>query len=401
MQTENVLTVTQLNSLVRDLIDGSFASVTLEGEVSNWRPAASGHVYFTLKDETSQISAVMWRSTASALKFLPKDGMLVRCRGKLSVYIQRGSYQIVVSRMDLAGSGNILQMLEERKQKFLAEGLFDESRKKDLPPFPGTLGVITSPSGAALRDILQITKRRNDCISVTVLPALVQGEGAAETIARQIKIANDHKLCDVLIVGRGGGSLEDLLPFSEEVVVRAVAESDIPIVSAVGHEIDWALCDYAADVRAPTPSAAAELIVPQKIDIQETLRYYQEELHRLVSQKTERSRLTIRTFNTGNLELMFRRIEEPLANRFDNARQALERNLELKIKATREKVARCAEILESSSPKAIFARGYAMVTDSATGQIVRDASAVRAGSKIEIVPAVGKIRATVDAASAL
>lgn len=396
IQPEKPLTITQINTILRDMIEGTFASVTLEGEISNWKPASSGHIYFTLKDATAQISAVMWRSTAAALKFMPKDGMLVRCVGRLSVYVQRGNYQIIVSRMEMAGSGNILQLLEERKQKLAAEGLFSQERKRELPPFPKTIGVVTSPSGAALRDILQITRRRNSCISVVIFPAAVQGDGAAETIVRQIKVANAYKMCDVLIVGRGGGSLEDLLPFSEENVVRAVAESEIPVVSAVGHEIDWAICDYAADVRAPTPSAAAELIVPQKADIRETLQYYENELYKNITQKVQHCRMTVRTFNPDNLELMFRRIEQPLNQRFDNAKEALLRNMDLKLKQTKQRVKHCAEILESASPQSIFARGYAMVTDKATGQVVRNAADVAVGSDLEIVPAKGKITAKVE-----
>lgn len=395
MQNEKVLTVTQINTLLRDMIEGSFSTVIMEGEISNWRPASSGHIYFTLKDATSQLSAVMWRSTAASLKFVPKDGMLVRCVGRLSVYIQRGNYQIIVAKMEMAGSGNILQMLEERKQKLASEGLFSQERKRELPAFPKTVGVVTSPSGAALRDILQITRRRSSYISVIVFPAVVQGDGAADTIVRQIKIANAYKMCDVLIVGRGGGSLEDLLPFSEESVVRAVAESHIPVVSAVGHEIDWAICDYAADVRAPTPSAAAELVVPIEADIRQTLQYYEDELYKTITQKVQHCRLTVRTFNPDNLELMFRRIEQPLNQRFDNAKEALLRNMDLKLKQTKERIKHCTEILESASPQAIFARGYAMVTDKATGQVVRDAANVAVGNELEIVPAKGKIIAKV------
>ena len=192
-------------------------------------------------------------------------------------------------------------MIEERKRLLAAEGLFDQARKKRLPLFPSTIGVVTSPTGAALRDILQITKRRNKCISVVVLPSLVQGTEAAETIVRQIRNANRAKLCDVLIVGRGGGSLEDLLPFSEESVIRAIAESEIPVVSAVGHEIDWALSDYAADLRAPTPSAAAEIVVPELSKVLQALMQYSQTLHQYMLARVEKIRLTVKSFDPQNL----------------------------------------------------------------------------------------------------
>ena len=254
-----VFSVSQITDLIKEILETSFRTISIEGEISNWRPSAAGHIYFTLKDNNAQIKAVIFRGAAMKLNFRPKDGDKVRCRGSLSVYAPQGNYQIIVTSMEIAGAGNILQMLEERKRKLAAEGLFDESRKKPLPAMPKTIGVVTSPTGAAIRDILNVSKRRNPGMNIIVLPAIVQGEGAAQTICRMIEIANFYQLCDVLIVGRGGGSLEDLLPFSEESVVRTVAASRIPTISAVGHEIDWALCDYSADRRAPTPSAAAEM----------------------------------------------------------------------------------------------------------------------------------------------
>jgi len=234
-----VFSVAQITSYIKEILEGAFSTITVEGEISNWRPSSSGHVYFTLKDSTAQLKAVMFRSSLYGLKFKPKDGDKVRCTGRLSVYEPQGTYQLIVNKMEATGAGDILAMLEQRKQRLAAEGLFDSEKKRELPAFPRTIGVITSPTGAAIRDILQVTRRRNKNINVLVFPALVQGEGAAQTIAKMIEIANFYKLCDLLIVGRGGGSLEDLLPFSEEIVVRAVATSRIPTISAVGHEIDW------------------------------------------------------------------------------------------------------------------------------------------------------------------
>ena len=288
-----VFSVSQITDLIKEILETSFRTITIEGEISNWRPSAAGHIYFTLKDNNAQIKAVIFRGAAMRLNFRPKDGDKVRCTGSLSVYAPQGNYQIIVNTMEIAGAGNILQMLEERKRKLAAEGLFDEKRKKPLPPFPRTIGVVTSPTGAAIRDILNVTKRRNPGMNIIVLPAIVQGEGAAQTICKMIEIANFYQLCDVLIVGRGGGSLEDLLPFSEESVVRAVAASRIPTISAVGHEIDWALCDYSADRRAPTPSAAAEMAVPLLADIKQDLADYKSSLYDSIKQRTEKTRLLV------------------------------------------------------------------------------------------------------------
>lgn len=389
-----VFSVSQITDLIKEILETSFRTITIEGEISNWRPSAAGHIYFTLKDNAAQIKAVIFRGAAMRLAFKPKDGDKVRCTGSLSVYAPQGNYQIIVNTMEIAGAGNILQMLEERKRKLAAEGLFDEGRKKPLPAMPKTIGVVTSPTGAAIRDILNVTKRRNPGMNILVLPAIVQGEGAAQTICKMIEIANFYKLCDVLIVGRGGGSLEDLLPFSEESVVRAVAESRIPTISAVGHEIDWALCDYAADRRAPTPSAAAEMAVPLLADIQQNLAAYKDNFYTIIKQKVQTTRLLIKSFNPESLEVRFRNIQQPLLNRFAAAREALPENLQNKIRDLRVRLEQNKTILENASPQTIFDRGYSMVTD-AKGKVVRDASALAVGERLVIKPARGKITADV------
>ncbi len=394
-QQDTVYTVSILTSQIREILEGTFQNITLEAEISNFRPNSTGHLYFTLKDETAQISAVMFRGKASSLNFAPKDGMKVRCTGSVSVYAPRGNYQIIITKMEISGQGNILQIIEERKKKLFEEGLFDQSRKKKLPMFPKTIGIVTSPTGAALRDILQITKRRNKSINVIIFPALVQGEGAAATIAAMIKAANDFNMCDVLIVGRGGGSLEDLLPFSEEIAVRALANSRIPTVSAVGHEIDWSLCDYAADVRAPTPSAAAELVVPELSLIKQDLMSAQQELYTQIKQKVEKLKLMIKSFDVSNMEIRFRTIEQPLLNRLENAKEQLSKGMEDRIKDTRTAIRQCLSILEEASPQTILNRGYAMVKTSG-GKVIRSQKDVSSGDKIEIIPAEGKISAIVQ-----
>ncbi|MCL2205999.1 MAG: exodeoxyribonuclease VII large subunit, partial [Treponema sp.] len=233
MDFSRKLTVTELTELIRRTLEGGFPQVVVEGELSNFKPSSTGHLYFTLKDSGASIQGIMFKNRIRSLTFEPRDGMLLKVRGGLSVYAQRGTYSIVVEEMERSGEGDILAMLEERKRKLAAEGLFDEQRKRPIPRFPETVGVVSSPTGAALRDILNILKRRARGVRVVILPAPVQGAEAAPVIARRIEQANHWRMADVLIVGRGGGSLEDLLPFSEEVVVRAVASSRIPVVSAV------------------------------------------------------------------------------------------------------------------------------------------------------------------------
>ena len=393
-----VLSVSQLTSRIKDMLEGRFSRITLEGEISNLKPASTGHLYFYLKDENAVISAVMFKGRMRGLSFTPADGTLVRAKGSISVYAPRGNYQIVVESMELAGTGNILLMLEERKRRLAAEGLFDQDRKRPLPSFPQRVAVVTSPTGAALRDILQIMGRRNPKISVTVLPCQVQGADAAPAIARMIAVANTYKLADVLIVGRGGGSLEDLLPFSEEVVVRAVAESQIPVVSAVGHEIDWALSDFAADMRAPTPSAAAELVSPLLTDVTGQLEYWRRDLYESLTSRLDRMRLLVKSFTPDSLELRFRTIQQPLLSRFDTAKEAILSAMEERCKDARHRIENSLRDLEGANPSAILARGYSMVTDKATGTVIRSPADTVAGQVLEIRPAAGVIQVQVQEA---
>ncbi len=396
MPSEKIFSVTEINGLIKDMLEGSFPQLTIEGEISNYRPNSTGHLYFTLKDSANQISAVMFRGYANYLGFKIQDGMKVQCTGKLTVYGAQGKYQINITRMSVAGEGAILKMIEDRKRKLAAEGLFAQEKKKPLPLFPKTIGIVTSPTGAALRDILQITRRRNKCVSVVVLPAVVQGADAAETIARQIYTANRAKLCDVLIVGRGGGSLEDLLPFSEEIVVRAIASSEIPVVSAVGHEIDWALSDYAADVRAPTPSAAAELVVPELSAVVQFIQQNSKLLYDSAKDRIEKIKLMVKNFDPQNLELQVRSIEQPLLSRFDNAKDALFQNIIQKVRDMRQIIDNCVTVLENASPQTILDRGYSMVRNKETKKIIRSNLDVEIGAQVEIIPAKGKITAKIE-----
>lgn len=389
------MTVSQLTDLIKEFLESSFPDLTIEGEISNYRPSSTGHIYFTLKDDKAAISAVMFKTRSKSLTFTPQDGMKVKVTGSLSVYAQRGSYQIIVNSMEELGTGNILQLLEERKKRLAMEGLFDSENKKSLPFFPLKIGVVTSPTGAALRDILQIVKRRNKLVSVIVLPCPVQGNDAAPYIAQQIKTANEFNLADVLIVGRGGGSLEDLLPFSEEEVVRAVAASEIPVISAVGHEIDWALSDFTADVRAPTPSAAAELAVPLLSEVKETIERSSNELIRGISTKIDNYKILVKSFSPENLELRFRSIEQPLLQRFEDAKDSLILSMNDLLTQRKQQLKIATNTLEQISPKTILERGYSLVFDE-KGNIVKNANQVKPDSKIIVNPAKGKIFANVE-----
>ena len=393
-RNDKSLTVSQLTNLIKTMLENSFQNVVLKGEISNFKPSASGHIYFSLKDADAQISAVMFRGNAQFLSFQPKDGTMVQVKGKLSVYAPRGNYQLIITSMEKAGTGNIMEMIEMRKRKLAAEGLFDSSRKRQLPFFPETVGVVTSPNGAALRDILNIRKRRNDKVNITVFPALVQGETAAPTIVQMIETANRYKMCDVLIVGRGGGSLEDLLPFSEESVVRAIVASEIPVVSAVGHEIDWALSDFAADRRAPTPSAAAEIVIPEKSVIQENIAFFKTDIYNSMENRIKNLRLLLKTFDPENMCTRLQNIEQRFSERFDRVYESIIDTMNTLIQERRIRIQRCTEILENCNPQTIFDRGYSMVTDS-NGNVIRNSEYVSSGDVINIRPSKGIITARV------
>ena len=377
-------------------MESSFPQITVEGELSNFRPSGSGHLYFSLKDPEAKIDAVMFKNRLPALNFEPKDGMLLRVRGRISVYPQRGNYQLVCEDMELAGAGDILAMLEKRKRALAAEGLFDKDRKKPIPLFPETVGIVSSQTGAAVQDILNILRRRASGIHVVIFPTLVQGDDAAESIARRIEQANQWKLADVLIVGRGGGSLEDLLPFSEEAVVRAVADSEIPVISAVGHEIDNALCDLAADLRAPTPSAAAELVSANRKETLERVIFLKEEIKTALQSKLDRARLLLRPFGIDDLEQRFRSILQPVLVRFDDAKETLIFSLQERLDKYRMRLALTRTSLEAGSPLAILERGFSVVINERSGKILRRGQDAKPGDKLRIRPMEGLVLAVTE-----
>lgn len=393
--TDTPLSVSQITQNIKDLLENAFLQVCVKGEVSNCKFHQNGHIYFTLKDPDAQISCVMFHFKAARLKFSPKDGDKVIVTGNISVYAPRGNYQIIVSTMQQAGQGDILQMLEERKQKYYKLGFFDPAKKKPLPAIPKTVGVVTSPTGAALRDILQIANRRNNSTDIIIFPCLTQGDNAAATIADMIQIANFYNLCDVLIVARGGGSIEDLLPFSQECVIEAVAASHIPTVTAVGHEIDYAICDFASDRRAPTPSAAAEFCFPIKDEILNTITTLQEQMQEALNSKIKNMQLLLNNFSRDNMELRFSRIYAPFLQRLDYTKEQLVQNIKEKLQNQKVLVSQLNQTLQNCSPKAILKRGFAVVKDNQTKKIIKDAKNAPQNTPLDIVLYKGNIKATV------
>ncbi len=389
------LSVGDLTALLKQTIEGAFYGLTVEGEISNFRPSSTGHWYFTLKDERAAINAVMFKNKLWRLPFVPKDGDKVVVTGKLDVYEQRGTYQIICESMKQTGVGDLLAMLEERKQAYAKAGYFDETHKKPLPGDPSRVVVVTSPTGAALRDILQILGRRATGLDVLILPAPVQGDGAAKIIAARIDQANKFLLGDVIIVGRGGGSIEDLLPFSEPCVIEAIYRSEIPVVSAVGHEIDWALSDFVADMRAPTPSAAAELVSKSSSEQFIRLQGMKRTLSDALMQKTGGARLSLRQYQPQTFGDMLQRRIEQLRYRLDDVSNGIGQAIRLKLQNTRHTLQLLENELKGLSPIAILERGYAVVTDS-DGRVVSNATALSTGDKLAIRFAQGEAETKVE-----
>ena len=384
------LSVSELTTLIKTTLETSFYGLTVEGEISGFRPASTGHWYFSLKDQSAVISCCMWRSSIPRVPFRPKDGMRVIVTGSISVFEPRGTYQIICTSMRVAGEGDILAMLEERKRKYDALGYFDPAVKKPIPVRPSRVAVITSPTGAALQDILQITGRRNKGMDIIILPAVVQGADAAPTIAARIREVNEFLLADVMIVGRGGGSIEDLLPFSEECVIEAIHESVIPVISAVGHEIDWAISDYVADLRAPTPSAAAELVCQSSLDQIEKVNQLRSSMYDALIGRLNTIKLRIAAFSPAaaraQLESRLNRVRMTL----DSDTVNLSHRMESLISARKSKAELLRHKIMALSPLSVLERGYSITSDS-QGRTVRSASQVSCGDKLTLTLKDGKI----------
>lgn len=376
----HVLSVSQLTAAIAGLLEGSFPEVWVSGEISNFSRPQSGHCYFTLKDAEAQIRAVIWRSAAARVKFDLADGLEVVCRGGIDVYPPRGSYQLVVERVEPLGLGALELALRQLQARLAAEGLFDPARKRPLPRFPRRVAVVTSPTGAAIRDFLEVLRRRWGGVDVWVVPTRVQGEGAALEVAAAIARVNSlAQPPDCLVVARGGGSLEDLWTFNEEPVVRAIAGSRVPVVSAVGHEIDVTLADLAADVRALTPSEAAELVAPDADELRQSLAHSR---RRLVAALRGRVALARGRLEALSARRSFRKPHERLqqwAQRLDELGARGTRALARRLETARGRADRLAGQLHSLSPLGVLARGYSLTTRADDGSLVRRAAELQPG----------------------
>lgn len=439
--SQEIYTISQLNREVRLLLEGQFAILWVEGEISNFTVPHSGHWYFSLKDAAAQVRCAMFRPQNRRLTFTPKDGMHVFAKVRISLYEGRGEFQLLVEHLEEAGAGKLQQAFEALKKRLSAAGLFAIEYKKKLPLFPQSIGVITSATGAAIRDILSVLKRRYACANVIIYPTLVQGELAAPHIVQAIQIANQRKECDVLILARGGGSLEDLWPFNDERVAYAIHHSVLPIISGVGHEIDFTIADFVADVRAATPTAAAELITPHQEELLATLLQQQKQLLRLMQhflqqpqqqllwlqkhlqQQHPKHRLAQQIQQVDTYEMTLRRLQIELFNRYRQRlslaeaklfiltpqhvireqyhhlnlqHQQLQNQMNQQLQHAQQAIANLAAKLDALSPLATLQRGYAIATRAKDQSLIQDATQVAIGEKIHVQLCTGKLECRVD-----
>ena len=411
-----VISVANLNQMARRLLEGEFPMIWVEGEISNFVKPSSGHWYFTLKDESAQVRCAMFRNRNQVQKVIPKDGLKVLVRGKISLYEGRGDFQLLADTLEDVGDGELLRAFEELKVKLQKEGLFDEAKKKSIPELPAHVGVITSPSGAAIQDILNILKRRFPAIKVSILPVQVQGKGAEQKIREALVFANNYTKLpfDVLILTRGGGSLEDLYPFNSEITARAIGETNIPIVSAVGHESDTSISDFAADLRAPTPSAAAELISPDQHEWNYNLERNKQRLNQRMSivlknnlthvrhlkKRLQHPRQRLQDLNQriDNLELRLinkSRFDET-NRKIEHVQQKLIDNINNKMTTNNNHFMSLANRLDTLSPLATLKRGYSITSPTGErGKIITNANNLKKRDAIDIRLSTGIVSAEV------
>lgn len=394
---KRIATVSQINTYIKGVLERvpAIQDIWVRGEISNFKNHYSGHMYFTLKDEGSVLRAVMFKGANAHLAFMPENGMKVLARGRVSVFPRDGQYQLYVEEMEQDGIGNLYLEFEKLKKKLSEEGLFDEDRKRPIPRFPRAIGVITSGTGAAIRDILNILGRRYPLAAVYLAPVLVQGPSASPDIVRAIELFNRHRNVDVLIVGRGGGSIEDLWAFNEEATARAIHNSAIPVISAVGHETDFTIADFAADLRAPTPSAAAELAVPDTRELMMRLRNVRELLKKDLYGKTERARKQLERLQKSPMMTRPMRMIDPLRQTVDSLQEDLMGEAERLRTAKGEKLTALSGKLDALSPLKVLSRGYSIATDE-QGIAVRKVSDVAQGDHITIRVTDGSVRAQVE-----
>ncbi len=440
MENQEILTVSQLTSAIKGHLEAKFSFVTVKGEISNLKRQASGHTYFTLKDQGAQISAVLFRGNSQGLERLPKEGDEIIATGELSVYPPRGNYQLILRKLQFAGTGELLIKLHEIKQKLAQAGYFDKERKKRLPSFPKRIGVITSPTGAVIQDILNILSRRLSNFELILNPVRVQGSEAAAEIAGAINQFNRHGLADVLIVGRGGGSLEDLWPFNEIIVAEALYNSKIPVISAVGHETDFSICDFVADVRAPTPSAAAEIVSAEsaaqhdflkqcrtQLNRQLTLlieahrqklygienhplfksaehllsKYWQmsdeisASLDRLLIQSVENKQLRLEMASRQLLSLNPKTQVQTLKQKLTQATRSIDVSITTILDRYKERLPQTVRHLQSIDPKNLLKKGYAIPFREKESSVILSAASVEPGERFELMLHDGTIKSEV------
>lgn len=378
-------TVSEINAYLKSIMDNDIIlrDIWIAGEISNFKHHYSGHMYLSLKDENSSIRAVMFKGANSALQFVPEDGMSVLARGRVSVFPASGQYQLYVEEMILNGEGDLHVAFEKLKEKLQKEGLFDEKAKKSIPKIPETVGVVTSATGAAVRDIINVLTRRFSLVNILIYPVLVQGDGAAEEISEAIKYFNREKCADVLIVGRGGGSIEDLWAFNEEVVARSIFESEIPIISAVGHETDFTISDFVSDLRAPTPSAAAELAVPDCLEILNYLDSAKTSINKDIDAKIcgyeEKINYLTKLISPIQIEHKFDSYDQKL----DNIFTLLEGNVNSLFDCLVSRLSVSIAKLDAMSPLKILSRGYSVVYDN-NKNLITDVGEISVGDDVEI-----------------
>ena len=429
-----ILTVSELTQEIKGILEDKFPDVWVEGEISNLRIPPSGHIYFTLKDDFSQIRGILFKMKARSLRFIPEDGLHIVCRGRVSLYKKRGEYQLILEEIEPKGIGALQLAFLQLRERLEKEGLFEPSHKKPIPILPKAIGIVTSPTGAVIRDMIQIIHRRFENVHILLYPVRVQGEGASLEIAEGIKYFNRANKVDVIIMGRGGGSLEDLWAFNEEVIARAIYNSRIPIISAVGHETDYTISDFVSDLRAPTPSTAAELVVRDKQEMKKALQYLGGRLKNQISQNLQEIRTNLSHLRKGlidprkKIEEHYLRIDN-LSNRFRRfisidlrrkreknlhlneklvlqnpfqkirnlrrlileSRRRLGQNMKHHIELQRQKIMGILGKLDSLSPLSILQRGYSITRKLPFLQILSDVNQVRVGDKIEVKLHRGKL----------
>jgi exodeoxyribonuclease VII large subunit len=390
--------VSQITAYIKELFDSDYAlqDLWLEGEVSNYSRAASGHVYFTLKDEEAQIRCVMWRSQVERQAYLPQDGEAILTHGRISVYEAGGRYQLYVDDIQPAGVGLLYLQFEALKERLAAEGLFDAERKRLLPPFPRRLGVVTSPAAAALRDIVNVLRRRYPLVEVVLSPTLVQGDEAPSQIVAAIEALNEHTDVDAIVVARGGGSLEELWAFNDERVARAIYASQAPVVTGVGHETDFTIADFVADVRAPTPSAAAEMAVPDRQELRGAVESWGGRVAQLMRGQIEEERRALQY-----REQILRRFSpqaqiDSYRQRIDDLMHSALAGLKHRLALAGERLRTLDSQLQTLSPLATLERGYAIARHLGTGKVVRSVAQVVAGDRLEVRVSDGQFESTVE-----